>query len=239
MTTQSQMACERCGRILSRTRGCPRHRGAPMLDLRREEDRAWRAEVISMRQHRYLRMATAWVGTLGMVGGLVALTDLVGVHPTLPSEQGSDATKALSLVLHGLSTGLVIGTVVWGGFGLLRLGTRRKSLVDPIDRQALDRERAKRATAICTAVIFAIATLGLREFLVGVPAELAAAALSLACVPPLLALSEYRSTPPAFPATSAEPLPPPPLHQAVDTRIEDPLEQARKRPLRASIMSRR
>lgn len=232
-------ACERCGRLVEARSGCRRHRGARLLDLRHPEDRTWRDEVVAMRRHRHLRMGTALAGAGGMVFALVALTDLVasGTAAHIYGEVG--ITWFLSHVLQVLSVGLVLVGVGWGGLGGLQTVRARRHLRDPIDRQAAGRELARRATALVSAGIFAVSVYVLRQYLIGVPAELVAAAAALVCTPPLLAAMERLATQPMPAVQDTDLLPPVADHTPVDTRTDDPLLRARRNTLRTTIMGRR
>ena len=239
MAPTASTACERCGRSVRGDTGCSRHPGSRLLDLRRADDRSWRDEVVAMRRRRHLRLVTAIAGTAAMVLSLVALSNLVasGTAAHIHGEVGM--ARALTWVLRGLTVGLVAAGVGWGGLGAGRSVRTLTRARDPIEWHAAARELVRRVTAIASAVLFAVSVVFLRDKLVGVPAELAAAAVALACVPPLQwLLDALVSGAPAAPAPQTL-LPPQPVHALDDTRVDDPLEQTRRGALRRSIMQRR
>jgi len=232
-------ACERCGRTVTTEAGCPRHRGARLLDLRREEDRAWRDEVVAMRRHRLWRMTTAIAGTFGMVFALVALTRLMTSGNVSHIYGDVGITWFLSRVLQVLSGGLVVGGLMWGGLGGVRVFRERSQMADPIDKQAATRELARRAAAVGTSIVFAVSMVVLKDHLVGVPAELVAAAVALASAPVFLSILDLPNLLVGRTSTPSAVLPPVADHVPADSRAHDPLEQVRKNALRRSIMERR
>ena len=243
MASGTPLACERCGRLVTREKGCPAHRGARMLDLTRDDDRAWRQGVLNLRRHRHLRLASAIFGTAAMLAALYLLTDLVasGTSAHLNGQVG--VADSLSTFLHGFSALLALGGGTWGGVGAIGAIRTVRTSQDTIERQAASRELVRRITALAAAVAFAFSVVVLREVLIGVPAELVAAATALVLIPPLQSILDFvvegrRQVRP----TVSEPtslLPPLSEEAPTDSRVDDPLEQARQSALRQSIMKRR
>lgn len=243
MPTDATVACERCGRTVSPAKGCPNHRGARLLDLRREDDRAWRDEVVKMRRHRHFRLGTAVAGTVGMVAGIISLTNLVASGTGAVLSDGMGMASTLGAVLYAFSAALIVGGIGWGSIGAIQAARRLIRRSDSIERQAATRELVRRVTALTAAIVFALAVVVLRDRLHGVPAELAAAAVALIVAPPLQSILEFwvdrkRLLANAHPEPTSL-LPPVAAHTPADSRAHDPLEQARRSTLRTTIMDRR
>ena len=151
--------------------------------------------------------------------------------------------ETLRQVLSFFSSALVLGGVAWGGIGTVNAARRIHGATDSIERQAASRELAKRITAVVTSLMFAISIFVLRDRLIGVPAELAAAAAALVLTPPLQSLLDFvvdRRF--QIPSNVEEPttlLPPAAEHAPPDTREVDPLQRLRTGSFRKAIMDRR
>ena len=243
MASGTPLACERCGRLVTRERACPAHRGARLLDLTREDDRAWRQGVLNLRRHRHLRLASALFGTAAMVAALYHLADLVASGTTAHIQGQVGVAGTLNTILHGFSALLALGGGTWGGVGAVAALRTVRTTQDIIERQAASRELMRRITALAAAAVFAFSVVLLREVLIGIPAELVAAAIALVLIPPLQSVLDFvvegrlQERP-----TVSEPmslLPPVSERTPPDSRVDDPLERARQNGLRQSIMKRR
>lgn len=243
MASNGTAACERCGRIVTANEGCPQHRGSRLLDLQRAEDRAWREDVLQVRRRRRIRLGMTVSAAVVILATVFSLTILISPGPVEQLRGEVGVADTLRRVLSFFSGGLVVGGVAWGGFGTVHAARRIHGASDTIERQAASRELAKRITAVATSLMFAISIFVLRDRLIGVPAELAAAAAALVLTPPVQSLLDFvvhrRFRVPSKVDEPATLLPPAAEHAPPDTREVDPLQRLRTGSFRKTIMDRR
>jgi len=235
----STSACERCGRTVPSETGCPRHPGLRLLDLRRPEDRAWRDSIVGLRQRRLLRMGTAMLGGVAMVGGFVALTRLISNGSAAHITGDVGMSYVLGVALRLLSEGLVFGGLLWAVVTFFRSLTQARRSLDSIDRNAALRRMSQAVTVAVGVGIYALCLVVLSQKLVGVPPELVAAAAAMVVSAPLQSLVENSVQHATFTPEPQVLLPPEPEGTPVDSRADDPLERVRRNALRQSMMQRR
>ena len=243
MASTGPLACERCGRLVTAEAGCPQHRGSRLLDLQRPEDRAWRQGVLNLQRQRRWRLGATLLAAGGMAAALYLLTNLISAGAVDQLQGAVGVAGTLRTILSGFSGLLVAGGVTWGTVGAVTALRKIRQATDSIEQQAASREVVRRVTACTASIIFAVSIAALRDRLIGVPAELVAAATALVLIPPLQSMLDYLvehwfRTPAVLHETTTL-LPPVEDHIPGDTREQDPLERLRKGAFRKTIMDRR
>jgi hypothetical protein len=180
---------------------------------------------------------------LVLAAALFSMTSLISVDALAQLQGEVGLALALRRVLSIFSGLLILVGSAWGSIGAWKALREIHAASDSIERQAASRELVRRVTGIAASVIFGASILVLRGRLIGVPAELIAAATALVLTPPLQSMLDFlveaRDAPDSPLQEPSTLLPPVPDHILDDTREADPLERLRRGAFRKSIMDRR